>query len=133
MYKELTEEEKQTLEKYPKYDDSKPETWVGSKEYFEAVLATETNRDPELHKAFSQLHEDIVNLVIKFCKDHNLTDVDEFYVGADGIKGSIPYSIWCPCTDSDMSIIKLVKNTEEVSKENWSEFPDRENPFLFEI
>lgn len=133
MYKKLTEEEKKALEKYPKYDDSKPETWEGSRDYYEAVFETETNRDPELHDAFSDLHEQIVNLVINFCKEHNLTDIDEFHVGADGIKGSIPYGVWCSCTDSSMSIIKLVENTEEVSKEYWPELPDRDNPFLFEI
>lgn len=133
MYKKLTEEEKKALEKYPKYDDSKPETWEGSRDYYEAVFKLETNRDPELHDAFSDLHEQIVNLVINFCKEHNLTDIDEFHVGADGIKGSIPYGVWCPCTDSSMSIIKLVENTEEVSKEYWPELPDRDNPFLFEI
>lgn len=133
MHKKLTEEEKKALEKYPKYDNSKPETWKGSRDYYEAVFKLETNRDPELHDAFSDLHEQIVNLVINFCKEHNLTDVDEFHVGANGIKGSIPYGVWCPCTDSSMSIIKLVENTEEVSKEYWPELPDRDNPFLFEI
>lgn len=133
MHKKLTEEEKKALEKYPKYDDSKPETWEGSRDYYEAVFKLETNRDPELHDAFSDLHEQIVNLVINFCKEHNLTDVDEFHVGANGIKDSIPYGVWCPCTDSSMSIIKLVENTEEVSKEYWPELPDRDNPFLFEI
>ncbi len=133
MYKKLTEKEKKALEKYPKYDDTKPEAWVGSRDYYEAVFETETNRDPELHDAFSDLHEQIVNLVVKFCKDHNLTDVDEFHIGADGIKGSIPYGIWCPCTDSSMSIIKLIKNTEEASKKYCPELPDREHPFLFEI
>jgi len=133
MHKKLTEEEKKALEKYPKYDDSKPETWEGSRDYYEAVFKLETNRDPELHDAFSDLHEQIVNLVINFCKEHNLTDIDEFHVGADGIKGSIPYGVWCSCTDSSMSIIKLVENTEEVSKEYWPELPDRDNPFLFEI
>ncbi len=133
MYKKLTEEEKKSLEKYPKYDDTKPETWVGSRDYYEAVFETETNRDPELHDAFSDLHEQIVNLVVNFCKEHNLTDVDEFYVSANGIKGSVPYGVWCSCTDSDMSIIKLVENAEEASKEYWPELPDREHPFLYEI
>lgn len=72
MYKKLTEEEKKALEKYPKYDDNKPETWVGSKEYFESIFTMEQNRDPELHEAFSQLHKAIVNMVIQFCENMDL-------------------------------------------------------------
>lgn len=135
MFKELTEKEKKALEELglPKYDKSNAETWIGSEEYYESIFATETNRDPKLHDAFSDLHKQIVNLVIKFCKEHNLTDVDEFCVGADGLQGSIPYGEWCPCTDSNMSIIKLVENKEEKSKDLWPMLPDREHPFLYEI
>lgn len=128
MYKELTEEEKKELERFPKYDSSKTETWVGSKDYWEAIFETETNRDPELHEAFSKLHEDIVNMVIRFCKEHDLNDVDEFHVGADGIRGSIKYGEWCPCTDSYMSMYNL-KHDEKM---DW-DYVDREEPFLHEI
>lgn len=133
MYNKLTEEEKKALEKYPKYDDNKPETWVGSRDYYEAVFETETNRNPELHDAFGKLHDNIVNMVIRFCKEHNLTDVDEFYVSADGLRGSIPYGEWCPCTDSSMSIIKMTENMDLISKKHFPELPDRENPFLFRL
>lgn len=133
MYKKLTEEEKKKLEYLPKYDDAHPETWVGSRDYYEAVFETETNRDPELHNAFSKLHEDIVNMVIRFCKEHNITDVDEFHVGADGLRESIPYGEWCPCTDSSMSVVKMIENPDSASKKHFPEIPDRENPFLYEI
>ena len=63
LYK-LTEEEKKDLERFPKYDDNKPESWIGSQEYWESIFQTETNRSPELHKAFSELHHKIVNMVI---------------------------------------------------------------------
>ena len=128
MYKELTEEEKKALEKFPKYDEKDTSTWVGSRDYWEAIFESETNRDPELHKAFGKLHEKIVNLVIQFCKEHNLTDVDEFCVSADGIEGSISFGEWCPCTDSAMSIHKLIKD----EKTGWI-VCDREHPFLYEI
>ena len=133
MYKKLTEEEKKKLEYLPKYDDAHPETWVGSRDYYEAVFETETNRDPELHKDFSKLHKDIVDMVIRFCKDHNLTDVDEFCVSADGLRGSIPHGEWCSCTDSSMSVVKMIENPDPASKKHFPELPDREHPFLFEI
>jgi len=127
MYKELTEEEKKELERFPKYDDKHAETWVGSREYYEAVFETETNRNPELHDAFSELHKKIVDMVLQFCKEHNLTDVDEFCVSADGLMGSIPYGEWCACTDSSMSITKAYEN-----EYGWT-VPNRDEPFLFEI
>ena len=126
MYKELTEEEKKTLERFPSYDDSKPETWVGSKEYFESVLAMEQNRDPELHEAFSQLHEDIVNMVIQFCEKHGLKNVDAFYVGADGLSDNYGYHTWQCCTDSSMTMHAL-KNDDLLGK-----ITDKD-PFLHQI
>ena len=103
MYKKLTEEEKKALEKFPSYDEANPKTWVGSKEYWESIFETETNRDPELHKAFSKLHEDIVNMVIQFCEKHGLENVDEFCVGADGLRGSYGSGEWQSFTDSYMN------------------------------
>ena len=128
----LQKVEKEVLEQFPDYD-GKPENFVGSKDYWEGVFSMETNRDPELHKAFSKLHEDIVKMVASFCKEHNLTDVDEFYVGADGLRGSIPHGEWCPCTDSSMSVVKMIENQDPASKKHFPEIPDRENPFLYEI
>lgn len=127
MYKELTEEEKKELERFPKYDAKHPETWVGSREYYEAVFRSETNRNPELHNAFSELHKKIVDMVLQFCKEHNLTDVDEFSVSADGLMGSIPYGKWCACTDSSMTITKAAEDSH-----GWI-VPNRDEPFLYEI
>lgn len=126
MYKKLTEEEKKELERFPSYDDTKPETWVGSRDYYEAVFETETNRDPELHDAFSQLHEDIVNMVIQFCEKHGLKNVDAFYVGADGLSDNYGYHTWQCCTDSSMTMHAL-KNDKVLGK-----IIDKD-PFLHEI
>ena len=127
MYKKLTEDEKKSLERFPKYDDSKPESWVGSREYWESIFETETNRNPELHEAFSELHHKIVNMVIQFCEEHGLEDVDEFHIGADGLRGSYGYHDWTCFTDSSMSIIKSHED-----EHGWS-LPDRNNPFLHEV
>lgn len=124
----LTNEEKKALEKFPKYDDKDASTWVGSREYYEAVLETETNRDPELHDAFSELHKKIVDMVIQFCEEHELKDVDEFHIGADGLSGSYGNHEWTCFTDSSMSLIKLKKDEQT----GWN-LPDRDNPFLYEI
>lgn len=126
MYKKLTEEEKKALEKYPKYDDNKPETWVRSREYFESIFATEQNRNPELHEAFSQLHKNIVNMVIQFCEKHGLKNIDAFYVGADGLSDNYGYHTWQCCTDSSMTMHTL-KNDKVLGK-----IID-EDPFLYEI
>ena len=129
MYKELTEEEKKALEIYPKYNPKDAASYVGSREYYEAVFKTETNRDPELHKAFSELHHKLVNMVIQFCEEHELKDVDEVYFRADGLSGSYGYHSWqCP-TDSSMSLIKLIPSDVP----HFDELPDREHPFLYEI
>lgn len=125
MYKKLTEEEKKALEKFPSFDDTKTETWVGSKEYWESIFETETNRDPELHEAFSQLHENIVNMVIQFCEKHGLKNIDAFYVGADGLKNNYGYHTWQYCTDSSMTM-------HDTKNENGYEVIN-EDPFLHEI
>ena len=126
MYKELTEEEKKELEKFPKYD-GKPENWVGSRDYWESIFQTETNRDPELHKAFGELHKNIVDMVIQFCEKHGLEDVDEFHIGADGLSGSYGHGEWTCFTDSSMSINTLIKDGTRFVR------ADREHPFLYEI
>ena len=127
MYKKLTEEEMKALEKFPNYDEKDATSWVGSREYWESIFATETNRNPELHKAFSELHHKIVDMVIQFCEEHGLEDVDEFCVGADGLSGSYGCHKWQCFTDSSMSMHKLIAD-----KDGWK-YTDRDNPFLYEI
>ena len=98
----LTEEDNKLLEQFPKYTEGGK--FVGTREYWKFIFQEETNRDPELHKAFAQLHTDIVDMVIRFCKEHNLTEVDSFIVGADGLKYSREAGKWTCSTDSSMSM-----------------------------
>ena len=121
----MNKKDKKILEQFPHYDDNKPESWVGSREYWEGVFEGETNRDPELHKAFGELHKRIVDMVIQFCKEHDL-EVDEFSVGADGLLGSKPFGEWCPCTDSSMEMLTIKKGKHGY----WT---DRDKPFLWEV
>ena len=124
---ETTEEDRKILEQFPEYDD-KPEHYVGSRDYWESIFHMETNRDPELHEAFSKLHEKIVNEVVMFCKEHNLKDVDEVSIYADGLMGSMEYGEWTPSTDSSMSMYRVVRD----EKSGWL-LPDRDRPFLHEL
>ena len=111
----MTDQDKKLLQQFPMYD-GKPEHFVGSRKYWEYVFESETNRDPELHSAFGELHLKIVNEVIQFCKEHNL-DVDKFSIMADGLLNSRDFGEWGPATDSSMAM--------------WKE--DRDKPFLYEI
>jgi hypothetical protein len=114
------------LEQFPDYN-GQPKDYVGSKDYWKAIFSWEKNRNPELHKAFSELHHKIVNEVIEFCKKYDL-DVDEFSVKADGLLGSKPYGKWTSATDSSMAMYNFVHDEEL----NYN-IIDRKNPFLYEI
>lgn len=54
---------------------------------------------------FRQLHETIIRSIVEFCKRHNLKDIDAFQMSADGLKSSIEYGRWHPCTDSAFNLI----------------------------
>lgn len=112
------------LDQFPPY--KKGGKFVGTREYWEGVFSSESNRNPELHQAFSELHKRIVNEVIKFCKENDLT-VDEFSIHADGVLGSKPYGEWVCSTDSSMAMYILKEGKDGHM------YPDRDIPFLFEI
>jgi len=94
------------LEQFPDYDNN-PRNFVGSKEYWKGVFSLESNRDPQLHKAFRELHGELVNRVIQFCKEHNLDGAYEFTIGASGLTKSIPEGQWTPYTDSYFIIANI--------------------------
>lgn len=60
---------------------------------------------------FKELHIELVNIVINFCKENNI-DVDEFYLNADALHTSINFGKWHPCTDSCFELVKLNENHE---------------------
>jgi len=118
-------EEIKGLERFPAYDGD-PAHWVGSRDYWEAVLAEEKNKDPELHKAFRELHKKIVDMVVAFCKEHDL-EVDEAYVQINGILGSKKHGEWTCATDSSMGMNSIVEGEEGMP------YVDRDEPFLYQI
>lgn len=124
MRNDMTDKDKKILAKFPEY--VKGGEFVGTREFWEGVFTHETNRDTELHMAFRELHTNIVNEVIRFCKEHNL-EVDEFVVSADGVRASRDYGEWIFATDSHMEM-RVGKKDGKL----W--YVDREEtPFLFEI
>ena len=60
-------------------------------------------KDKEVTKEFRELHKQIVNLVVDFCKKHNI-EVDDFEVYTDGLLSSIDYGSWHPGTDSSFRL-----------------------------
>ena len=122
----FTEKDDVILEQFPHYE--KGGEFVGTREYWNGIFSSESNRDPELHKAFSELHKKLVNEIIQFCEKHNLRGVTEVNLHADGLEGSFGYGKWKSDTDSSMSLI--TSKTDEITG---STVPDRKHPFLYEI
>ena len=59
-------------------------------------------QDDEITKSFRGLHVDIVNMIISWCKEHNVM-IDEFHLNADGVRYSIPHGEWTSSTDSALT------------------------------
>lgn len=70
-------------------------------------------QDEEITKKFRNLHTELVNKVISFCKENNII-VDDFHLNADGLAESILYGSWQSCTDSSFSLIKYSDEFKQV-------------------
>ena len=116
---------KTNLVQFPAYDGDAAH-WVGSREYWESVLSREKNDNPDLHTAFGELHKQVVDLIVAFCKEHDL-HVDEVSIRTDGILGSKAAGEWTGFTDSSMAMYSIEK------RRDGSEYVDREHPFLYQI
>lgn len=62
-------------------------------------------QDPDTTKKFRDLHKELVDRVIVWCNENNV-NIDEFHLHADGIRESIPYASWQPCTDSGLEMYR---------------------------
>ena len=82
-------------------------------------------QDDNINKAFREFHEKIVNEIILFCKGWNIT-IDEVFLHADGLKDSIKFEYWQPCTDSILRFDKF--NNEKNNTIN-----DDQEPFLVNL
>ena len=70
-------------------------------------------QDEDINCAFAKLHREIVDKIVKFCKDHNL-EIDEAEITVDGITGSIKYGSWQACTDSTMTMFKDTRSVKDI-------------------
>lgn len=98
--------------------------YVGSKDYWRNIFKGESNRNPELHRAFSDFHKHLVQEVVDFCNKYNLTNIGDFSLYINDVQDSLEEGHWCSGTDSSMSLMKYGEN------EFGTEFVERDYPFL---
>jgi len=72
-------------------------------------------QDEALNQKFRDFHKDIVNQIIDFCKNNNIT-IDEFKLSADSLSGSIKAGSWQSCTDSALTFMKY---SDDYKKAFW--------------
>ncbi len=61
----------------------------------------------EIEDKWYELHNEIVQKIIDFCKDNNITEATDFGLKIDGLDESIEYGKWTPGSDSCMSLTKM--------------------------
>lgn len=96
-------------------------------------------QDDDMTKKFRDLHYEIVNKIISFCKENNIC-IDEFHLSADGVKNSIPYGKWQACTDSEFSMIKFtdeykdaVSMKKQIDEDEWKRIKLEQEYYLFSM
>ncbi len=96
-------------------------------------------QDDNLTRKFRELHKELVDKIISFCKENNIS-IDEFHLNADGVDGSIPYGEWESCTDSGFSMIKftdeyndVVSFRKHVDDKEWKRIKLEQENFLFSM
>ena len=96
-------------------------------------------QDEEITNKFRNLHYDIVNKIISFCKENNI-DVDEFHLNADELSESIKFGKWESCTDSSFSMIKFTDEYKDcisckkiVDDKEWKRIKHEQQSFLFSM
>lgn len=70
----------------------------------------------ELEKKWYELHIEIVNKLIAFCKENNLNDITDIELGIDGVNFSINCGEWTAATDSYLTAIQHDKMRGEEPK-----------------
>ena len=96
-------------------------------------------QDDLLNQKFRVLHHQIVNAVIQFCKENDIT-TDEFHLSADGVDSSIPYGEWESCTDSCFTLEKFTDEYKEamlmeraIDEQDWKRIKCEQKPFMVSI
>lgn len=56
------------------------------------------------HEHTVELHDKLVQTVIDYMKEHNLTDIDTVSFYADSLQTSMEHGSWHPATDSSLTL-----------------------------
>ena len=62
--------------------------------------------DNDLEKKWYDLHIELVNKVISFCKENNLKDITDVSLNIDCVDGSVGQGEWTAATDSSFIAVK---------------------------
>lgn len=94
-------------------------------------------QDEDLTKKFFDLHVEIVDKIVAFCKENKI-EIDEFHLNADGVIESIKEGKWCGCTDSsftlDMDLEREYgKSLFEMTDKEYKKAKRMHKPFLYSI
>lgn len=94
----------------------------------------QTCTDDALKRKFFDLHVEIVDKIISFCKDNNVM-IDEIHLNADGVRNSIPSGKWTSCTDSWFRLDADIehecgKSISAMSKDEYESAKINHKPFL---
>ena len=74
----------------------------------------------------NKLHKLLVQTVIDYIREHNLTDIWEVDFSVDGLEGdAIEYGEWTPGMDSALSIIGLQEDGDSFTDMNGNKIPFR--------
>ena len=65
----------------------------------------------------SDLHNIIVDTIIKYLSDNNIDDCDEIDFIIDGLKESVKFKEWVPSTDSGLCCYKYINKENGLEKE----------------
>ena len=76
-----------------------------------------------LKKEWQNLHEELVQKIINWVKEHNIADVDFVAFRVDCLSASVDFGKWHPDTDSCLELYKYNEDPDD-----WGR---AENPYLF--
>lgn len=88
--------------------EKEPETKSEEKKYSWQIC-----QDEDINYAFVNLHHEIVDKIVKFCKDYNV-EIDEVEFGVDNVSGSVPYGQWQCVTDSWMNMYNKTRSVKDI-------------------
>lgn len=96
-------------------------------------------QDETITTKFRELHNEIVDRIIKFCNEYNIM-IDEVSMKIYNIDESIPYHSWQAPTDSSLTFMKfsddwksLMRCEKTVTKEEFEKIKMEQEPYLFSI